>query len=98
MHEKAVRTTQWGNSTKLLDSKAASALQDLMKKNPNLFGNESRIISMNFLSIKLKQATIKENKCLDSDAGLAPLDLTKASSRKLFYASCEGNGKTPWFW
>lgn len=52
---------------------------------------------MNFLSIKLKQATIKENKCLDSDAGLAPLDLTKASSRKLFYASCEGNGKTPWF-
>lgn len=68
-----------------------------MKKTPNLFGNESRIISMNFLSIKLKQATIKENKCLDSDAGLAPLDLTKASSRKLFYASCEGNGKTPWF-
>lgn len=85
---------QWSNRTKPPDSRAASALQDLIKK-PKLVweGKQSNLHELS--ASTAKAGYYQRNKCLDSDTSLAPLALIKASFRRLSYARCQLKGKIP---
>jgi len=93
MHEKAVRCMQQGITVQTNWILGLHLLFRTWWNKTNLFEDESVITFM----LWLRLATIKENKCLSSDVGLAVPALIKSSFRKLSYSRWELNGKTPWF-
>lgn len=93
MHEKAVRCMQQGITVQTNWILGLHLLFRTWWNKTNLFEDESIIT----FTLWLRLATIKENKCLSSDVGLAVPALIKSSFRKLSYSRWELNGKTPWF-